>query len=190
MPIDPTLKAHPLYPAWLEFHEADAAYRRMVACGVGNFEEYESAWRELLRRLERVWSKTEAAMAAMPGWQKVRSEVAHLRRADPLLLYLQQARNADEHSIAPLAMEWDANLTSVVTPEGQLQLSWVPWDRPLLPVKNRGVLYTPPRVHLGVSIAPLLGKGKAEPRVIAELGMRFYCNFLNRVSTEVVRRSS
>lgn len=186
MAIDPSLKSHPLHPAWMEFQAADVAYRRMVACGVGNFEEYELAWRELLGRIERVWAKTEAAVMAMPGWQKVKSDVTRLRRSDPLLIYLFQARNVDEHSIAPLAKEHDMNLQGKLTENGRVQLSWDPWDRPLLPVANRGVVYQPPRMHLGASIAPLLGKGKAEPRVVAELGMQFYINFLNRVSTEVV----
>lgn len=189
MPIDPKLKTHPLYQAYVEFEAADVAYRRMCARPMGDFDEYEASWRELLGRIERVWSKTEAAVSHLPGWQKVKSEIAQLRRTDPLLQYIQQARHVDEHSISALATEWDADLKGVVNPDGKLQLTWQPWDRPLLPVVNRGVTYLPPTTHLGSSISELFGQGKAQPRVIGELALRFYVNMLNRVSTEVVRPS-
>ena len=59
-------------------------------------------------------------------------------------------------------------------------------------MKNRGAVYNPPNSHMGKSIEHLKRKGKAEPRVIAELALKFYCEFLNRVSVEVVgsRRDS
>ena len=179
------LKNHPLKSAGEEFALADRAYRRMVEISVGDFSEYEKAWRDFLHRIERVWVKTQAAVHGLPNWQKIESEVSLLRRKDPLLLYLQQARNVDEHSISELAKDWDAKLKAVQK-GNKVQLSWQPWDRPLLPVKNRGVTYDPPKTHMGKSIEHLKGKGKAEPRVVAELALRFYCDFLNRVSTEVV----
>ena len=179
------LDKHPLRHAIEEFSSADAAYRKMVEIGVVNFTEYEKAWRTFLHRIERVWTKTQAASHRMPRWQRIESEVSRLRKTDPLLNYLQQARNVEEHSIQELATDWEAKLTAVQIGT-EVQLSWQPWDRPLLPVKNRGVKFDPPRIPLGISIVPLLGKGKAEPRVVAELALRFYVDFLNRVSTEVV----
>jgi hypothetical protein len=176
---------HPLRHAFEEAAAADRAYRQMVKIAMGPFQEYEKAWKEFLHRIERVWSKTQAAVCAMPGWKKIESEVAALRKSDPLLRYLVQARNVEEHSIQELASEWDPQLKG--QPIGnKMHLSWQPWDRPLLPVVNRGVRYDPPRIHLGQPIGPLLKQGKAEPRVIAELAMQFYVAFLNRVSTEVV----
>lgn len=184
--MNPELLAeHPLRHAIEEFSSADVAYRKMVEIGVGDFVEYEKAWRSFLHRIERVWTKTQAAAHRMPGWQKIESEVSRLRKTDPLLNYLQQARNVEEHSIQELATDWDAKLTAVQFGT-EVQLSWQPWDRPLLPVTNRGVKFDPPRIHLGKSIEPLLGKGKAETRVVAELALRFYVGFLDRVSTEVV----
>jgi hypothetical protein len=179
------LANHPLRHAVEEFSAANVAYRNMDAIGVGDFVEYEKAWRTFLHRIERVWTKTQAAVHRMPGWKKIESEISHLRKSDPLLNYLQQARNVEEHSIQELATDWDAKLTAVQLGT-EVQLSWQPWDRPLLPVTNRSVRFDPPRIHLGKSIEPQLGKGKAEPRVVAELALRFYVDFLNRVSTEVV----
>lgn len=145
------LQNHPLGFAFEEFSLADRAYRRMVEIGVGDFSEYEKAWREFLHRIERVWAKTQAAVHSMPNWQKIESEVSWLRKKDPLLTYLQQARNVDEHSISELTKDWDSKLK--VTQKGdKVELSWQSWDRPLLPVKNRGVVYDPPKTHLGQSI--------------------------------------
>jgi hypothetical protein len=63
----------------------------------------------------------------MPSWSRVESEISHLRKKDPLLLYLQQARNVDEHSIQEIATDWDAKLTAVQIGQ-EVQLSWQPWD--------------------------------------------------------------
>ena len=184
--MNPELLAkHPLRHAIEEFSCANVAYRKMVEIGVGDFVEYEKAWRIFLHRIERVWTKTQAAMHGKSGWQKIESEFSRLRKTDQLLNYLQQARNVEEHSIQELATDWDARLTAVQV-GNEVKLSWQPWDRPLLPVTNRGVKFDPPRLHLGASIEPLLGKGKAEARVVAELALGFYVEFLNKVSTEVV----
>ncbi|MGR3174178.1 MAG: hypothetical protein ACUZ8N_06220 [Candidatus Scalindua sp.] len=185
------LKNHALRYATEEFSLADRAYRRMVEIGVGDFTEYEKAWREFLHRIERVWIKTQAAVHTMPNWQKIESKVARLRKKDPLLNYLQQARNVEEHSISDLAKDWEPKFEAKQK-GNKVELSWQEWDRPLLPVKNRGAVYNPPNSHMGKSIEHLKRKGKAEPRVIAELALKFYCEFLNRVSVEVVgsRRDS
>ncbi|MDD5136766.1 MAG: hypothetical protein PHX20_03325 [Candidatus Omnitrophica bacterium] len=179
------LKNHPLKYAAEEFSLADCAYRKMVAIGVGDFTEYEKAWREFLHRIERVWVKTQAAACGMPGWKKIESEVEALRTSDPLLGYLKQARNVDEHTISDLTKDWNPQFKAVQRGD-KIKLTWKEWDRPLLPVKNRGIVYNPPEFHLGKSIEHLKHKGKAEPRVIAELALEFYCDFLNSVSKEVV----
>ena len=179
------LPNHPFRQAIEELFFADAAYRKMVEIVVGDFTEYEKAWRSFLRRIERVWTKTQAAVHRMPGWKKIDSNTSHLRRSDPLLSYLQQARNVEEHSIQELATDWNAKLTAVQI-GAHIHMSWQPWDRALLPVTNRGKKFDLPRIHMGKSIEPLLGKGKAETIVVAELALRFYVEFLNKVSTEVV----
>ncbi len=179
------LKNHPLRYAVEEFSLANRAYRRMVEIGIGDFTEYEKAWREFLHRIERVWFKIQAAVHNMSNWKKIESEVVRLRKKDPLLSYLQQARNVEEHSISDLAKDWEPKL-EVKQKGDKIELSWQAWDRPLLTVKNRDGVYNPPNSHMGKSIEHLKRKGKAEPRVIAELALGFYCDLLNRVSVEVV----
>lgn len=181
----PLLKKHPLRQAFDELSFADKSYRRMVEICHGDFSDYERAWRVFLSHIERFWTKTQAAVHHLPGWTKIESEVTNLRKTDELLRYLQHARNADEHSIQELAAEWDAKMVAVQ--DGQrIRASWQPWDRPLLPVKNRGVTYVPPRIHLGQPLDSLLGTGKPESIVVAELAMKFYVSLFNRVCDEVV----
>lgn len=55
------LKNHPLRHAAEEFDFANAAYHKMIKIAVGDFAEYEKAWREFLHRIERVWLKIKAA---------------------------------------------------------------------------------------------------------------------------------
>lgn len=179
------LKNHPLRYAAEEFSLANRAYRRMVEIGVGDFAEYEKAWREFLHRIERVWLKTQAAVHDMPNWQKIESEVANLRENDPLLNYLRQARGVEQHTVSDVVKDWDPQFKAEQKGD-RIQLTWKDWDRPLLPVKKRDIVYNPPDSHLGKSIEHLKRKGKAEPKVIAELALEFYCKFLNRVSDEVV----
>jgi len=179
------LKNHPLRHAAEEFDLAVIAYHKMAKIAVGDFNEYEKAWREFLHRVERVWLKIQAAVHDMPGWQKIESEVTKLRNEDPLLSYVHQARDVDQHTVLDVVKDWDPQFKA--TQKGnKVELNWTAWDRPLLPVKKRDVVYNPPDSHLGKSIEHLKHKGNAEPRVVAELALEFYCGLLNRVSGEVV----
>lgn len=182
----PLPKDHPLHHASKEIIAAVVFYQKMIEHHLGDFSAFESAWREFLQKLERVWNKTQAAVSKHPRWPKLESEIAHQRNSDPLLLYLRHARNADEHSVQSVAAEWDANLRASQVDETSVKLEWESWDRPLLPVKNRGVVYQPPREHLGQSIAERLKKGTAEPIVVGDLALHFYRNFLNRTIAEVI----
>lgn len=163
-----------------ELKAADAAFRDMVAIGIQSFHEYDRAWRDFLHSIERAWNKTIAEARGRKNWQRIKSEYDHLRSTDPLLRYLIQARHASEHTIDPLIREWDANLK--VTPIGdRVRIEWDDWDRPLLPITNRGTLFNPPKKHLGKPMSHYRRKGVSEPRTAAELAMQFYVPMLNRV---------
>ena len=177
---------HPLRFAVSEFWLADSAYQTMQDIS-RPFPEHEAAWSELLRRVERVYAKTKASSSNMSGWPSINSEIVNLRKTDPVLLYIQQARHADEHSIQDVATDWDAQLSAVTQEDGSVKVSWKHWDRPLLPVTNRGVTYQPPREHLGNDFSHLLGKGREESVIVAEFALGFYCDFINRVSTTLFR---
>ena len=176
---------HPLRHAAAEFYAADAAYRRMLEVSVGSFVEYEQAWREFLRRVERIYGKTRAASRNLPQWQPINSRVHQLREKDPLLLYVRQARNADEHTIQDVASDWQPEPYAVPIGDGAVEVHFKHGDRPLLPVTVRGVTYEPARAHLGASFADSLGKGRDEPAIVAEMTLSFYAEFINEVSRTV-----
>lgn len=182
----PLPKDHPLHHASKELIAAVDFFGKLIAHHMGDFASFESAWREFLQKVERVWNKTQAAMAGKQGWAKLESEIAHQRNTDPLLLYLRHARNADEHGIQPIATEWDAKLRATSMGGGTVKVEWDPWDRPLLPVRNRGVTYEPPTEHLGHSLAERKKAGVAEPVMVADLALHFYRNLLNRAIAEVL----
>jgi len=114
----PLPKDHPLHHASKELIAAVDFYEKLIAHHMGDFASFESAWREFLQKIERVWNKTQAAMAGRKRWAKLESEIAHQRNTDPLLVYLRHARNADEHSIQPIATEWDAKLRTTSNRRG------------------------------------------------------------------------
>jgi hypothetical protein len=182
----PLPKDHILHHASKEIIAAVEFYERMIKHHLGNFSTFESDWREFLQKLERVWNKTQAAASGLTGWPKLEAEINKTRNEDPLLSYLRHARNADEHSIQQVAADWDANLRETPVDSTSVRLDWEPWDRPLLPVKNRGVIYQPPRKHLGIDFTDKLKKGTAEPIIVADMALHFYRNLLNRVINEVI----
>lgn len=177
----PLPKDHPLHHASKELIAAVTFYEKMISNHLGDFAQFDSFWREFLQKLERAWNKAEAAVSDSPRCKRIIDTAINRRKTDPLLSYLRHARNADEHSLQEVAKDWDAKLRAEPSADG-ITLHWDKWDRPLLPVTNRGVVYDPPRLHLGQGLNDKLGKGVAEPIVVADLALHFYRNLLNQLN--------
>ncbi|TRX75259.1 hypothetical protein [Pseudomonas mangiferae] len=175
-----------LIAAFVELVGATNAYKKMVEVGVGSFHQYDMAWREFLQAIDRAWNKVLVRCHGEKKWQKLKSKYEKLRKEDPLLKYVAQARNVTEHSISDVIMDWNANLKAQPV-LGGIHLSWSPWDRPLLPVTNRGATFLPPKKHLSKSMDYYRQKrpGVEEPRVVAELAMQFYVNLMQEITNEV-----
>ncbi|HDS0925787.1 hypothetical protein [Pseudomonas sp. CJQ_13] len=175
-----------LIAAFVELVGATNAYKKMVEVGVGSFHQYDMAWREFLQAIDRAWNKVLVRCHGEKKWQKLKSKYEKLRKEDPLLKYVAQARNVTEHSISDVIMDWDANLKAQPV-LGGIHLSWSPWDRPLLPVTNRGATFLPPKKHLSKSMDYYRQKrpGVEEPRVVAELAMQFYVKMMQEITNEV-----
>jgi hypothetical protein len=178
------LKNHPLKYAAEEFSLANDAYKRMRQLQVGDFEEFERAWRDFLHRVERIWIKTQQAVNHLPNWQRVASPIISLRQNDPLLNYIRQARNADQHTIAEVAISH--NLVIDAKPHIRGITITGNYNNSLLPVQNRGITYSPPKFHLGKPLNAYEISTMPEPLLVATLAMRFYCDVLNQVSEHVV----
>lgn len=176
----------PLIEPLKELKAASNAYQRMTDTGVGSFHQYDRHWRDFLHSLDRFWNKLVAACEGQQHWPRFKSKFGHLRKKDELLLYLVQARNVSEHSISQVVKDWSADLKADSV-AGGIRLSWNPWDRPLLSVVCRGVTYNPPRRHLGKPISYYREQRAQveEPRVVAELAMKFYVEVFNEVNSKL-----
>ena len=163
-----------LKPALRELKKAAEACRRMAKVGVGSFSEYDDAWRAVLTHVDRTWNKLQAAARDRQGWHAIEYRCRRLRKEDPLLLYVRQARNVEEHTITPIAKDWDPEMNVV----GSI-LSFNPWSRTLLPVTNRGKTFQPPKEHLDIRLE------NASPLDVANAAITFYCKLYNDVLTEV-----
>lgn len=158
--------------------------------------ELQSAWETYVFRLERAWDRTERITRAVAGrdaqsWISVNSK---LRRTDPLLVYLRQARNAETHAISTsIAMDRvlslsdrfgrpfsikdvtmsirDKTLTIDVTSH-DIGIEWAgklePGDPYLQAIVNRGKSYEPPGLHLGNRLVD------RHPVAVATRGLNFY----------------
>ena len=173
-----------LTPAIDEWNAARAAYEKMESIGLGDFAAYEYAWRDFLRRIDRVWKKMKSVCTGKPGWQTPASKIGHLRKTDSLLKYLIHARNVDEHTISDVVTEWNPNMQAKQFGTSVL-LEWKEWDRPLLAVTDRGVCYSPPNQHLGQPLKTYRKKGEAESVLVARLALDFYFRQLSIVSMSV-----
>lgn len=175
-----------LISAFMELINATSAYKKMVAVGVGSFHQYDMAWREFLQAIDRAWNKVVVRCQDEKKWQKLKSKYEKIKRDDPLLKYIAQARNVTEHTISDVIRDWAPNLNAQPA-VGGIHLSWSPWDRPLLPVTNRGTTFLPPKKHLSKPMEYYREKrpGVEEPRVAAELAMKFYVEMLEDITNEL-----
>ncbi len=159
-----------------------------------SLEAFEDHWKEFLRRLERSWSKAEAQFGSNERWSGWQGRFSRARKKDPLLSYLRHARNADEHTIAPITERKESQLLIraagpegrshikririgedgmlMIEADGSLELSFQPYQSFLLPVVNRGNSFPVPTRHLDSAIDP------TNVLSIAKAGLEYYSNFL------------
>ena len=161
-----------------------------------DLSDLKTAWESFLFRIERSWERTERFVQQLPGgaaqsWLRAN---AKLRRADPLLQYLKQARNAETHTIAS-TIESDQiisisdkfgrpfsvkdfkifiNGNTLVLDLNSLDIGidWVGNVEPATPklqrIFVRGKKYDPPVSHLGNRVE------SSHPVFVATLGLNFY----------------
>lgn len=150
---------------------------------VGDFDSLVQLWEEFLVAHQRVWNKAERQYRTSPFWGPIRQKYGSERDTSPLLVYLQQARHADEHGIAPISRPSMTGLSIQGSPGGRLyglkidvtgvHLDATPQITVTLamtvvaqPVVNRGVRYDP----------PVIAPHRDGPPVgtLAKLGLSFY----------------
>ncbi len=166
--------------------------------GAKNMEVFEAEWRHFLSCLEKAWVKVERACEphknAFQPWQ---GKFHRLRKKDMLLRYLNQARDADNHSIQDMtALHPGGTGVSFVNPIGGYVKSLrfgepgeiihyegdpinitVTAPHPIaVKVKNSGEWYNTPTSHLGKPVH------NARPAELAMLGLAFYQDYVDQAA--------
>lgn len=183
----------------LELARAREAAARMAAAA--SLDEYEEHWKEFLRRVERCWNKAHAHYGKSPKWNGWHGRIDRLRRTDPLLSYLVNARGAEEHTVNEITtrhpggiginpaegnslyierMEVNNGVISVRSPQ-KIKVDFIPARMGLLPVTNRGRTYVTPTLHLGNTIDP------QNVQAVAGMALAFYEQVLREAEAFFVK---
>jgi hypothetical protein len=138
-----------------------------------NYADYESAWVDLLIALNTVHCALEQGAKSSPQSRQWYGGKKQIRTKDPLLNYLHQARNADEHGIEPIAEHRAKRLgirptgvthikSLMLTEDGKVHIDAegdplhikVITHVVLIPVFDRrfNTRYDPPTSHLGAAL--------------------------------------
>lgn len=140
------------------------------------------AWEIFLIYHQRTWNKSEAHYKGKTFWAKLLPKYSARRKHEDVLIYVHQARHADEHGIKPIAHE---QLGSTVISAGTVTggshivgggeydvgpgstatIKVTPSDVLSAPVQNCGKTYVPPKLD-----------GSSNPPVIriAEEAIKFF----------------
>lgn len=164
-------------------------------------QKLDECWIKVLHSVERCWNKVRAAMkhnTKWNGWTE-RGRIEGMRTKDPLLSYLHQARDADEHGLADITVKkpgglginpagpGPTHLDRLVIRNGRLtemkasqpmRITLIPATIALSPVVNRNVTYEVPTMHEG---EPL---GGTDPITVATAGIAFYARTLDLIEKE------
>lgn len=169
------------------------AYKSFVAAQrADTFKEFEDAWDDFLIHSDTVFEQIKATCAKDQKLLTWHGERQAVRRKDPLLKYLWEARNANEHSVQTVSSFRDAeyailpprdgspftlngviggpNTNFTLTSHGaEPPRVWI--NQPtviVLPVRARdGQIYNPPTTHLGERLA------EGSPLEIAYKALKF-----------------
>lgn len=157
--------------------------------------DLERAWIDLLGYLTKVWNKTEASLKGDPKFYNspITKRVRDDRSNDPLLVYLAQARNADEHGVEALTEHHPGSIAINSVKQGgalyirhlEIRNGQMHLDAPggariehhpprtvAVDVVNRKVRYPVPGTHLGQPITDKSLMG------LAALGVSYYAAML------------
>lgn len=166
----------------IELNAAQYAIERLKKAET--YPELKAAWQDAVSRLEKTWTKAKLECAGCVGEPRTLLDTtAATRASDELLIYLSQARHADQHSLES-GTSWGLSMHLEVPPgasvtldfekgtaqaqDGDVKVAVADPVYALIPVVNRGVTFNPPGQHLGNPV-----KG-TDPIAVAKTGFSFY----------------
>jgi hypothetical protein len=139
-------------------------------CGIVEISEFEDHWFDFLLAMEGFFNQMKRAVKPNPQARQWFGSKERERRTDPLLRYVQAARNAEEHKgiklfdVVPgqvsiggpgeqLHLDMKANVsgrpTFIDNAGNPVTVVDTPPTSKIVPVTCRGVVYEPPTSHLG-----------------------------------------
>jgi hypothetical protein len=149
--------------ARIEFNRARDNIERLATLRpAADFAEIETRWAAFLSAADRMFNKLKEGANASPQSKYWYGTKVHQRRTDPMLCYLQHARNVDEHTLEVVTKNQPGKIIVVdPTPEereafertkaarsavmtGHAVLEITEPHVRLLGVVDRGVSYSPP----------------------------------------------
>jgi hypothetical protein len=164
---------------------------------------YEEAWKLFLFRLERVWNKLRNHLSNSPKYKNwaIIDHAKQLRGNDPLLTYLINARDADEHTINEIierrpggiginaAIGNELNIEHMSVTNGNIfikskqpiKIDFFPEKIKLKSITKRSGTYHIPKTHLGNPIKSI------EPIDVAEAGLNFYEDLIEKAEEYFVK---
>jgi hypothetical protein len=176
---------------WVELRKAQEAIEEMKLSK--DLDSFEESWKSFLGRLERVSNKTQSHYKKSPKWGPWWGPWKKRKEADDLLMYLTNARGADEHSVDSIVsrshggiginpaqgnslyiehMHVDGQGNIFIQSPDELKIECIAAKMTLLDITNRGRVYHVPREHLGKAIDP------SDVIAIANLGAQFHEDML------------
>ena len=166
-----------------------------------SLDEFEENWKIFLRHIERVWNKAANHYGKSPKWSGWKGKYEQLRKKDPLLSYLVNARGTEEHTVNEIVsgepggiginpaegnslyiehMTLNKGNIYIKSPQ-KIRVDFIPGKIKLRPLLNRGRKYPVRESHLGNKIDP---NNVIE---VAEQGASYYKNFLNNAESYFVK---
>lgn len=174
-----------------ELNAAERAIAEMKSSAT--LDALETQWKEFLRKLARVWFKTQASLNGDPKYFKCQTvtRVTKALKEDELIRYLYMARNTEEHTVNPVSRRQPGRMTiNGVGPKNSLYIrkleirnGQVLLDAPsgatvnieparVTPedIQNKYGKFPVPKSHLGKSLED------TSLLALATLGLTFYKN--------------
>jgi len=154
-----------------------------------NLEEYEECWKEFLHKLDRGFNKLKDLYKNDKRVKRVIDSINTARNSDPLIAYLMQARNTDEHSMRQITEKVEGYtkitggsggekiISGVIEGgkypdnllfEGNLDIQFKIECLQIVSVVNQGKQYDPPKMCANKRIST------QTPHMIATVGLDFY----------------
>ncbi len=181
-----------------EFDKARELIEQMSLAS--NLEEYEEYWKEFLHKLDRGFNKLTDLYKNDKRAKRVIDSINTARNSDPLIAYLMQARNSDEHSIRQITdrvggytkitgglgggkiisglIEGGKEPNSLVI-DGNIEIEFKIDCLNIISVINYGRQFDPPLMCEGKTISTKI------PHMIAAIGLDFYVNKISQIEESI-----